>query len=115
MISGAVLFPDFIEALPEVDLPFPGARGWLIQSENQQIVFAAFDEKTEVPEHSHAEQWEFVLAGKVDLSIGGTMKTYDAGDNFYIPSGVPHAGMVHAGYKAMIVFNAPNRYKVKTT
>ncbi|UCH84237.1 MAG: cupin domain-containing protein [Candidatus Latescibacterota bacterium] len=113
MISNVELFPDFIEALPEIDLPFPSARGWLIQAEDRQIVFASFDEETNVPEHSHAEQWEFVLAGKVDLNIDGEACTYQAGDNFYIPAGVPHAGLVHAGYKAMIVFNAPDRYQPK--
>lgn len=114
MTSRVEMFPEFIEALPEVDLPFAGASGWLVQAEGRQVIFAAFDDSVEVPEHSHAEQWEFVLAGSVDLAIDGNMQTYSAGDNFYIPAGVPHAGTVHAGYKAMIVFNESDRYKPKT-
>ena len=35
-------FPDFVKALPEVDLPFPGCRGWLLQCPDHQVVFAEF-------------------------------------------------------------------------
>jgi quercetin dioxygenase-like cupin family protein len=112
-MQGIDKFPDFITALPELDLPFPGARGWLLQGERQQVVFLEFDEDAEVPEHTHDEQWEFALTDKVVLHRDGAATEHQAGDNFFIPAGVPHAGDVKAGYKAMIVFNAPDRYKPK--
>jgi len=108
-------FPDFVRGLPEVDFPFPGCQGWLLQGTGQQAVFAEFTEEIEVPEHTHAEQWEFCLAGRVVLVREGGSKEYQAGENFFIPAGQPHAAIVHAGYKAMIVFNAPDRYLPKTT
>ncbi len=69
-------FPDFVRALPEVDFPFSGVRGWLIGGAGQQVVFAEFSETVEVPEHQHEEQWELVLAGAVDLHCDGTTTRY---------------------------------------
>ncbi len=106
-------FPDFIKTLPEVDLPLPGARGWMIQGEKQQVVFLEFDRDTEVPEHVHDEQWEFALAGRVVLTCNGEKTEHRAGDHFFIQAGVPHSGSVTGGYKAMLVFNSPDRYKKK--
>ena len=107
-------FPEFVRSLPELDLPFPGARGWLIGGEKQQVVFVEFSETVEVPEHQHEEQWERALAGAVDLQVDGNARRYESGESFVIPAGKPHGGTVHSGYKALIVFNAPDRYKVKT-
>jgi quercetin dioxygenase-like cupin family protein len=105
--------PDFVRSLPEVEVPLPGVRGWMIQGGAQQVVFLDFAETVEVPEHSHSEQWEFVVAGHVDLRMEGRTLEHRAGENFYIPAGVPHAATVHAGYQALIVFNEAGRYRVK--
>jgi hypothetical protein len=110
-MSNIERWPDFIRSLPEVELPFPGARGWMIQGTDQQVVFIEFDDDVEVPEHAHAEQLELAVAGGVVLRSAGKSTHYAAGDSFFIPAGVPHAATVHAGYKAMIVFNARDRYK----
>jgi quercetin dioxygenase-like cupin family protein len=106
-------FPKFITALPEIELPIPGARGWLLQGDEQQVVFVEFDEDAEVPEHTHDEQWELAITGKVVLHREGAATEYSAGDNFFIPAGAPHAGAVKARYKALIVFNSRDRYKPK--
>jgi quercetin dioxygenase-like cupin family protein len=106
-------FPDFLRALPEVDLPFPGARGWLIQSDKTQVVFIEFSAPLEVPEHAHAEQWESVVSGRMELRMQGGSRDYGVGESFFIPAGVPHAATVQAGYRAIIVFNEPGRYKRK--
>jgi quercetin dioxygenase-like cupin family protein len=112
-MKGSEGFPPFVKELPEVDLPFPGARGWMLQGSRQQVVFIRFDEDLDVPEHSHAEQWEFCLAGKVVLRRGGGDEEFRGGDNFFIPAGLPHSATIQAGYEAMILFNAPDRYKPK--
>lgn len=49
-------FPEFVKNFPEINLPIPGAKGWMIQSDGQQIVFVEFAETIDVPEHSHSEQ-----------------------------------------------------------
>lgn len=106
--------PDFVKGCPEIDLPIAGARGWMIAGPEQQVVFIEFDETVEVPEHSHAEQWEFALAGRVELHRGGGTEVYTAGGNFFVPADQPHGATVHAGYRAMIVFNSPDRYRPRT-
>jgi quercetin dioxygenase-like cupin family protein len=106
-------FPAFVRALPEIDLPFPGGRGWLLQGQGHQVAFMEFDEGLEVPEHSHEEQWEFPVAGKVVLHMKGDSREFLPGEDFFIPAGVPHGATVHAGYKAIIFFNSKDRYKTK--
>ncbi|MGD9547716.1 MAG: cupin domain-containing protein [Candidatus Krumholzibacteriia bacterium] len=103
--------PAFLKLNPEIELSLPGARGWLIQGVGQQVVFLEFDETVVVPEHSHAEQWEFALAGRVDLNRAGRTETVTAGENFFVPAGQAHSATVHAGYRALIVFNVPDRYR----
>ena len=102
--------PAFLQANPEIELPIPGARGWLLQGEAQQMVVVEFSETVEVPEHAHADQWEFALAGKVELRRAGGTEVYEAGGNFFIPAGQPHGATVHAGYQALIIFDEPHRY-----
>jgi len=112
-MSHVKAFPDFVQRLPELDLPFPGVTGWVVQDDAQQVVFLEFTETIEVPEHTHEDQWEFALAGKVELRRDGKFEMYGPGEHFFIPSGQPHKATVYAGYRAMIVFDAPNRYPLK--
>ncbi len=107
-------FPDFIQSLPELDLPWEGVSGHLLQGEKQQVAFVRFDQDTSVPAHSHRAQWELVIAGEVELTIEGKEKTYRPGESFYISEGVEHAGNVSAGYRAVIFFDQVDRYKAKT-
>ncbi len=106
-------FPDFIRALPEIELPVPGVQGWLIQSDHQQVIFVEFTETIEFPEHTHSDQWEIPIAGRVILHTSGNSREYQPGESFYIPPDLPHAATVFSGYKAIIIFNAPDRYKRK--
>jgi quercetin dioxygenase-like cupin family protein len=109
-MKGIDRFPEFVTGFTEAALPFGGARGWFVSGDHQQVVFIEFSESADVPEHSHEEQWEIVLAGRVRLRMGGEETKFEAGDNFFIPAGVPHSARVEAGYKAVIVFNEPDRY-----
>jgi quercetin dioxygenase-like cupin family protein len=112
-MSSQVDFPKFVRALPEIKLPYPKTRGWLLQGQSQQIVFMEFHETVEIPRHSHAEQWEFVVSGKVELRSKGKSSVYRAGDRFFIDANVPHEATVHAGYRAVVIFNSPDRFKTK--
>ena len=108
---GIEKFPDFVKELPQIDFPFAGVTGWLIQGGRQQVVLVEFDEDVDVPEHSHEEQWEIVVSGSVRLHMGGKETEYEAGETFFVPAGIPHAASVRAGYRAVIVFNEPDRYQ----
>ena len=106
-------FPEFIQTLPEVDLPFDGVSGWLLQGETQQAVFLACDQLTDVPEHSHRSQWELVIDGEVELRMEGKAQVHRAGDSFYIPEGVGHGATIQPGYKAIVFFDQADRYHKK--
>jgi quercetin dioxygenase-like cupin family protein len=113
-MSDTPFFPDFIRSLPEIDLPLPGVTGWLVQGEGQQVVFVEFLETVEVPDHSHEDQWEMPVEGTVELRReGGEAEVHTAGEPFFIPAGQVHGATVHAGYRAFIAFDAPDRYEVK--
>ncbi len=111
MINGA--FPDFVRALPEADLPFEGLRGWLQSGERGQLLFLEADAELEVAEHSHGNQWGIVVAGEMELTIGGETATFRQGDSYYIPAGVTHGATLRAGLRAIDFFEDKDRYKTK--
>lgn len=106
-------FPEIITKLPEADIPIEGLDSYLLQGENQQIVFMSFEKDTEVPEHSHEGQWAVILDGQIELTIGGDTRTYRRGDTYYIPRGVKHGARIKKGYKDLTLFDQRQRYKSK--
>lgn len=106
-------FPPFITSLPDIDVPFDGVTGHLMQGENQQVAFLRFADDTDVPEHQHKGQWEHVLAGEVTLNAWGETQTFRTGESFYLEEGVPHSAFVKAGYRAIIFFDQTDRYTAK--
>ncbi len=106
-------FPEFVTKLPEIDIPFDGVSGHLLQGETQQAVFVHFAKDTVVPKHSHRAQWELVIASEVRLEMEGQERVCRAGDSFFIPEGVEHGATVKAGYRAVIFFDQADRYQAK--
>jgi quercetin dioxygenase-like cupin family protein len=107
------IFPEPILDFPEAALPLEGAKAYLSQGENHQIIFMEFEKDAEVPEHSHESQWEIVLEGKVDYWEDGIKYSYRKGDRFFIPRGKKHSAKVYAGYASIAFFNQKERYKKK--
>ena len=107
------IFPKIIENLPEANIHLNNAKAYLSQGDNHQIIFLEFKKDTYIPEHSHNEQWEYVLDGKVDLYINNSKKTYIQGDNFLISKGIKHSAKIYAGYKSIAFFNQKDRYHKK--
>lgn len=64
------IFPAPVLALPPADIPIDGASAYLSQSDSHQIIFMAFAQDADLPEHAHAAQIGFVLEGRIDLVIG---------------------------------------------
>jgi len=106
-------FPSFIENLPEADLPVPGIRGWLLNSENGQILFIEAVEEIHLPEHSHGDQWGIVIDGEMDFTVAGKTARYKQGDSYFIPAGTIHGAILYKGFRAMDFFADQNRYNVK--
>ncbi len=65
------IFPEPIRNLPRADIPLDGLTAYLSQSDSHQILFMEFEKDVDLPEHSHADQVEIVLEGKIELVIDG--------------------------------------------
>jgi len=106
-------FPEMIRGLPEVDMPFQGIRAWLLQSQDQQVVFFDIEAVGEVPPHSHCAQWGIMVEGEMSLTISGKSKVYRKGEWYYIPEGMVHSATFHTRVNVIDVFDDPERYKAK--
>jgi len=104
--------PAFLTNLPGIDVPFPQdvVRTSAIQSDKGLMVIFEILQDVDLPPHSHKGQWGTVIAGEVELTIGGVTKTYTPGMSYNIPAGVVHSGRLKAGAKALDIFEEPDRY-----
>ena len=109
------VFPEFITSLPHADIPLEGLTSYLMQAENQQVIFFDCQRDVEVPEHSHEAQWGVALDGRMELKVDGEMHLVKKGDTYYVPKGVRHSAIIKKGYKDITFFNQKDRYKAKTS
>jgi quercetin dioxygenase-like cupin family protein len=107
------LYPEIIKNLPEADINFKGIKGWISQAKDHQIVFFDIKPIGEVTEHAHGTQWGIVIDGEMELTIGGSTKTYKKGDSYYIPDGAIHSAVVKSRTLALDFFADRDRYKPK--
>src|SRR5438132_440978 len=106
-IPGAMAgFPNIIRSLPEADHPFRDIALWLLRGPTASLIFVEASADSVVPEHSHGAQWGVVVSGDLVLTIGGRTRTYHAGEEYFIPAGVPHAAKLRAGVRVIDTFDA---------
>ena len=108
-------YPAEINALAEIEVPFPGVKGRLLQGPDQQLVFFDIEPIGEITPHSHGAQWGVVLDGEVELTIGDDTRIYRKGDTYYIPSGVIHSARFRSRARVIDFFAEPDRYTPKHT
>jgi quercetin dioxygenase-like cupin family protein len=106
-------FPEMITRLPQVDIPIPGVRGWLLQGADSQAVFFSIPAGCEVPPHSHGDQWGIVVEGEMELTIDGRARRYRPGDSYFIPAGAAHGAKFLTDFRVIDVFADAARYKAK--
>ena len=108
-----VPYPEFFKNLPEIEVPVPGVKGWLIQGKERQVVFFKLPEGLEVPAHSHGAQWGMVIDGEMQLTAGDETRVLKKGDSYVIPAGIVHSAVFLTTVYAVDVFADPDRYKTK--
>jgi quercetin dioxygenase-like cupin family protein len=106
-------FPNIVRNLPEADAPFRDITLWLLRGPTASLIFVEAQKDSEVPSHSHGPQWGFVVGGEMTLTIGDKTRTYRAGDEYFIPAGVPHGAKLKSGTRVIDFFDDPNRYRPK--
>lgn len=108
-------FPDFIQSLPALDLPFPEdvVQSRAIRSDQGLTVFFTFLQDMHLPAHSHGPQWGTVIEGQIDFTIGAERRLYRPGDSYTIPAGVEHEAHITAGTRVIDVFAEADRYPLK--
>ncbi len=106
-------FPAWIGELPEVDTPFDGLEGRLLSAPHGQTVFFLATRDLDVTPHSHGAQYGVVVAGRVELRVGGDVRILGPGDTYEIATGEEHAARVEAGTALVEVFQEPDRYRAK--
>ena len=107
------IYPKMITELPEVDIPFGGVKGWLLQGTGKQVVFFDIDPVGAIPEHSHGEQWGVVVEGKAELVVNGVKRVYRKSDYYHIPAGAVHSATFRTHFKAIDFSAEANRYTPK--
>jgi quercetin dioxygenase-like cupin family protein len=104
-------FPDFIKKLPRANITVNGLNGWLLQSNDGQMLFNESEVETIVPEHSHGDQWGIVIDGIIELTVNGKTNKYSRGDSYFIAGGTVHSARIYPGFRAIDYFKDKDRYK----
>lgn len=107
------IFPDPIRKLPRTNVNYSGIGTYLAQCDACQVLFMECNRDVLLPEHAHEAQWCVVLEGRIDISAGGTRRSYTKGDRYYIPAGQLHSGRVYAGYADITFFDQNDRCKAR--
>src|SRR2546427_12670387 len=105
--------PNITRRLPEADHPFRDIALWLLRGPTASLIFVEASADSVVPEHSHGAQWGVVVSGDLALPIGGKTRIFDAGEEYFIPAGVPTAAKLRAGVRVIDFFDDANRDRPK--
>jgi quercetin dioxygenase-like cupin family protein len=109
-------YPEVITRLPEADVPFEGAKAWILQSDVKQLVFFEFKAGMNLPQHCHTyPQWGFVIEGEMELIVDGKPRLCRKGDEYLIPTGAMHGAKFLTKTRVMDFFPEKDRYKQKQT
>ncbi len=108
-------YPEVITSLPEAEIPFEGAKAWILQADTQQLVFFEFEADIKLPPHSHIyPQWGMVIEGEMELIIDGKRRFCKKGTEYLVPAGTKHSVKFIRKTRLMDFFSEKERYKQKT-
>ena len=83
--------------------------GWVLNGKKCQVVFWEVEEGFEAEPHSHPHaEWGIVVSGWCKLTIENETRTYDQGEEFFVPSGTEHSAIMSDHYRAVDFFGDPD-------
>jgi quercetin dioxygenase-like cupin family protein len=103
-------FPEFMknpaDRIAAVDQATPGVEGYVFDgADGHQMAFWTCREKASSKPHVHDyDEYMLVVQGRYTLIFEGGRTELNAGDEYFIPRGVPHAGEVMAGTRTIHAF-----------
>ncbi len=85
---------------------FPGATGYYAHLPKMTLGEVALDAGITVPLHQHPhEQFSYVLAGRVEFTVGDETRVMSAGDCAVIPGGTKHGCRALTACKLLDAFS----------
>ena len=108
-------FPKIITDLPEADIEIKGAKGWIAQGKDHQIVFIDIEPSVEESEHSHDfPSWLLIVEGKMEVTVNGKSKIYEKGDDVFFPIHVKHSAKVITKSRCIAFLSGKGLFKPKS-
>jgi quercetin dioxygenase-like cupin family protein len=108
-----ILMPDFpefmknpINRIPSSSQSTPGVEGYVYDgADGSQMAFWTCSESAKSREHVHEyDEYMVVVEGCYTLLIQGLSIVLKAGQEYFIPKGIPHGGEVIAGTRTIHAF-----------
>ena len=103
-------FPEFMKhpanRIARSNQATPGIEGYVVDGANgNQMAFWTCGENATSAEHVHDyDEYMVVVQGCYTLGIHGRQIAVKAGEEYFIPRGVPHSGEVAAGTRTIHAF-----------
>lgn len=107
-------YPDWVTSLPEVDVEFPGAKGYLLSGTHGQLVMWEFAAGGSVPTHQHGPQLGVILAGSVLLTREGNTVDYGVGESFSLEDKEWHGAKIAPGTMVLEIFAESDRHRARS-
>lgn len=114
-------FPEFmkqpVNRIKSGSQATPGVEGYVFDgADGSQMTFWTCHETASSAAHVHEfDEYMIVVAGCYTLIIGGKKIPVRAGEEYFIPRGVPHGGEVVAGTRTIHAFGGCRAERVTST
>jgi mannose-6-phosphate isomerase-like protein (cupin superfamily) len=112
-------FPDFMKhpsnRIAKSEQATPGVEGYVFDgADGSQMAFWTCGESAASAQHVHDfDEYMAVVAGCYTLIIDGERIPVSAGQEYFIPRGVPHSGEVVAGTRTIHAFGGRRAERMK--
>lgn len=113
-------FPEFMKhpanRIDAAGQATPGVEGYVFDgADGSQMTFWTCSQDAASSSHTHEfDEYMIVVQGCYTLIVGGDRIPLNAGDEYFIPRGTPHAGEVDAGTRTIHAFGGRRVSRAKS-